>query len=173
MSELPPPEKRRPFGRMSTYFEAASTYRWRVSLLQASLSRPHRSAPPNPASLAHGAPWVRLHRGHGSRSREVVASPCGECERQAGRERREEDSRRPHRAHAKREARVRGWACVGHMSFRVKSFERLEAAGFKVITAPERPGRRQHQPSVGRSPRGLRGKRRARSASNWVPPVPI
>ena len=29
---------------------------------------------------------------------------------------------------------------VGHMSFRVKSFKQLEAAGFKVITAPERPG---------------------------------
>ena len=29
---------------------------------------------------------------------------------------------------------------VGHMSFRVKSFEQLEAAGFSVRTAPERPG---------------------------------
>lgn len=29
---------------------------------------------------------------------------------------------------------------VGHMAFRVKSFKQLEAAGFKVITAPERPG---------------------------------
>ena len=29
---------------------------------------------------------------------------------------------------------------VGHMAFRVKSFKALEAAGFTVITAPERPG---------------------------------
>ena len=29
---------------------------------------------------------------------------------------------------------------VGHMSFRVKSFKQLEAAGFTVRTAPERPG---------------------------------
>ncbi|NOT44486.1 MAG: hypothetical protein HOP14_07790 [Acidobacteria bacterium] len=29
---------------------------------------------------------------------------------------------------------------VGHMSFRVKSFRQLEAAGFRVRTAPERPG---------------------------------
>lgn len=29
---------------------------------------------------------------------------------------------------------------VGHMAFRVKSFKRLEAAGFTVRTAPERPG---------------------------------
>jgi catechol 2,3-dioxygenase-like lactoylglutathione lyase family enzyme len=29
---------------------------------------------------------------------------------------------------------------IGHMAFRVKSFAQLEAAGFKVRTAPERPG---------------------------------